>query len=107
MREDLIEIDSLIDIVNSLFAGSMSEEFTEIYRRNKIGTIIHDADYYNENNKSSIFGEMLADYSTLMKSEKYEYYKKVLEDIVGIEIVNILENYYNNLTLPNLDRRKV
>ena len=91
----------IIDIVDALSDGNIFDEGIELLGiKEKIG---HGSDYYKK--KDCIFGEILANYSTIINS----HFKKdglfYLEKIVGRELIQILDDYYKELSF-GLDENK-
>lgn len=105
LSDELYESFAIIDIINCLYGGKMEPKLAEFNRHYKLVTVYHEKDYFDKN-LSIEFAEILANYVTLKKSEKYEEYKKILEDILGAEIVNYLEDFYNNLSLEDLIKQE-
>lgn len=105
LKDGLFEVDSIIDLINAFYNGKVEELIKKMQRDYGLMADVHSEEYINSDYDVA-FKEMLADYGTIIKSEKYEYYKKILIDIIGLEVVDFLENFYNNLSINNLNEIK-
>lgn len=85
---------SIIDIVDALCEGEIFDEGIEL--DDYIKKIGHGNRYFKpiENR----FQEILADYVTIIKSHHKDEALMYLESIVGRELIEILDNYYKDLT---------
>lgn len=85
---------SIIDIVDALCVGEIFEEGIELdgYTQN----VVYGKEYFKSIKKR--FNEILADYVTIIKSHHKDEALMYLESIVGRELIEILDNYYKDLT---------
>lgn len=84
----------IIDIVDALKRGNIADGGIELYRNvEKLG---HGSEYYCRYEENP-FLEILANYAEIINSEFKDEGLMYLESIVGIELIEILDNYYKNL----------
>lgn len=84
---------SIIDMADALTNGLIYECGIEIN-----GSIIHyghGSEYYNNNH--NIFAELLALYSSVINFNDKDEAMVYLKNIFGEELIEILDNYYNQL----------
>ena len=84
----------IIDIVDALKEGIIFDNGIEIDE--KVEKIGHGSKYYSRS--SNIFGEILANYSVIINSHFKDEALIYLESIVGSELIEILDNYYKDLS---------
>lgn len=84
----------IIDIVDALKAGIIFDNGIEI--DGIVEKFGHGSKYYNRS--SNVFGEILANYSVIINSHFREEALMYLESIVGSELIEILDNYYKDLS---------
>ena len=92
---------SIIDIVDALCEGEIFDEGIEV--DGYINHIGHGKEYFKPIKKR--FEEIFADYVTIIKSHHKDEALMYLESIVGRELIEILDNYYKDLTY-RLDKPK-
>ena len=85
---------SIIDIVDALCEGEIFDEGIEV--DGYINNIGHGKEYFKSIKKR--FEEIFADYVTIIKSHHKDEALMYLESIVGRELIEILDNYYKDLT---------
>ena len=90
--QGLLIISDIIDAVceGKYFDKKLKDKNGEILK----GIGGHGEKYYT-NDKTNIFKEMIANYSSLIKLKESDKYIKLLRDIVGNELVEFLNTYYN------------
>lgn len=100
MKEGSFEIYSITDLINAFYNGKVEKCISKIQRDYGIMVANHHEEYFSSNSLNS-FSEIIADYAAIKKSEKYEYYNQILINIMGIEVVDFLEKFYNDLCMDN------
>ena len=100
---------AICDILDAIYFGKLRDK---TYKTSK-GEIIsvpfgHGINYYNQDN--SVFEEMVADYSEIIKSEKSVESIHYLRYVVGDELVDLLARFYEERVLhiePTLSSKEV
>lgn len=94
---------AIIDIINALKKGKIYDEGIKINNSliNKIG---HGSDYFET--EQNIFSEIIAEYNEIIKSPYKEEALKILEEIVGKDLVNLLEQFNEELVVEPLEHKK-
>lgn len=106
LDEEYGSITSISDILDGIFEGELFNE--KLYdENNKIikGTPGHGISYYSCD-VDLIFSEMIAEFSVISKSNDSYKMLKLLKDIIGEDLFNLLEDfYYNNII--DIDNNKI
>lgn len=93
---------SIIDIIDALNKGTVYEDgisFEDV--KLKIG---HGEHYYKEDEK--VFSEIFAQFFTLKNYSNSDRYLEILKKIIGNELFEIVNNYYNEiLNQQNIKKR--
>ena len=89
---------SIGDILDAIYQGKfMSGNL--FYMGEEIEPVTGHGLFYYNHDKKYIFDEILADFRTIMMSDESEKYLKELRYYVGNELVDFLNNYYNNIMI--------
>ena len=94
--------NSIIDIVDALTNGKVYEQ--GIIIDNTMYRLGHGKEYYNNSRK--IFKEIIAQYNEIIKSSYKEQALKTLENIVGKELIKLLEKFNEELVIQPLENKK-
>ena len=93
---------AIIDIIDALKKGKIYDDGI------KAGDIIikigHGSEYYGKEKK--VFPEIIAEYTEIIKSPYKEEGLKILEGIVGKELIEILEHFNKELIVEPLENKK-
>ena len=93
MSTILPELRAISDIVDAVYAGEYhNSRLTTLSGEEIEGTFGHGISYYSSIN--SIFQEMIANYSLILKSDNKERALAMLKELVGENLLNILDNFY-------------
>ena len=108
MRCDNADISAICDIVDAIYQGEFRNSLLKDKNGNKIKSCTgHGLYYYNKDN-TSVFNEIIANYSLLKKSVSKDA-MKLLKYFTSGEFVNYLDNYYNQIilegTIEKIDSR--
>ena len=95
--------ETIIDIIDALKKGKIYDEGIKI-NSSIIKQIGHGSDYYNIGKKD--FEEIIANYNEIIKSPYKEEALKILEGIVGKELIEILEQFNEELVVEPLEHKK-
>lgn len=95
MRSEFGAFMAIGDILDAIYEGELHSGVL----KNEIGDKIkptsgHGISYYFDNKHG--FDEMIANFSTIVKSNDSVQMLKLLKDLVGEELYNMLSNYYYN-----------
>ena len=93
---------SIIDIIDALKKGKIFDygmSYDGLNRR-----IGHGSDYFKRNEK--VFTEIVAEYHEIIKSPHRETGLKVLESIIGKEMISILEEFNEELVVEQKKQEK-
>ena len=89
----MTEIRAISDIIDAVYAGKYYNSKLKTKEGQEIeGTFGHGIAYYNS--IDSIFQEMIANYSLILKSDGKEEGISLLKELFGKSLVNILDNFY-------------
>jgi hypothetical protein len=94
---------SIIDIIDGLKRGEVYDK--GIKKDDYMIKIGHGSKYY-KNNEKHIFLEMIAQYNEIIKSRHKEKALKMLADIVGSELIDLLEEFNKELVVETLENKK-
>lgn len=100
-------IMAILDIIDGIFEGDYYSG-NLVNRDGKLikGTVGHGIPYYSCD-LDNIFCEMIADFSTISKSYNSYIMLELLKDIIGVELYNLLSDYYYNNIIGIENRKKV
>ena len=93
---------SIIDIIDAIKKGKIYDEGLHI--NGNIIHIGHGGDYYESEN--IIFDEILAQYTSIIKSPYKEEALNILKKIVGPELIEILDKFNEELIVNKEDLKK-
>jgi len=104
MRSEYGNYMAISDILDAIYLGELHSSFLKNEKGEKIkGTAGHGVSYYY--NTSHGFDEMVANFASLVKSNKSEEMLNLLKYVVGDELYNILsEFYYNNIVISKTEQ---
>lgn len=92
---------AICDILDAIFEGKICDKKLEGFESKDIRACGHGISYFR-NNYESRFDEMIADYAEILKSKDSQRGVYLLTQIVGPELVNLLQDFYdNNMTLSS------
>lgn len=95
LRTKYAPFSVLGDILDAIYVGKYrSEEL--IYDGHVIPEGYGHGVAYYENGSFYIFSEIMANFSAIVKSTDANEVLSYLKEIVGEELINLLENYYKN-----------
>lgn len=87
------------DIIDAIFLGKFFDNLLKDKEGKNISALSgHGIVYYSEN-RINAFNEMIANYNAILKIKDSEYYIELLRKVVGDELVDLLETYYNEKIL--------
>ena len=87
------ELISICDIIDAIFEGDFYHSKLQTNDGKKIkGVFGHGIGYYYSSD--ICFQEILANYSSLMKSSRKEESLSILKSLVGEELIELLDNFY-------------
>lgn len=93
---------SIIDIVDAIKKGKIYDDGIEIgYIKTHIG---HGSEYFI--NEKKMFAEIVAEYQEIIKTPHREEALKVLESIVGKDLIDLLEQFNEELVVEPLEHKK-
>lgn len=102
---EITSLGSLLDIIDALTQGEVFEKGIEM-GNGEIRQIGHGKEYYSYDNNDFI--EIFAQYFELINFPNDEKYLQILESIVGSELIELLNNFYNEMfkNYQNIQVRK-
>lgn len=93
---------SIIDIVDAIKKGKIYDNGIKIgYTKAQIG---HGSEYFASEKK--VFAEIVAEYQEIIKTPHRDEALKVLESIVGKDLIDLLEQFNKELVVEQLEHKK-
>jgi len=95
MRMKFGSMVAVSDILDAIYEGKLSDG--RLVNVNGVAipkSYGHGISYYS--NINDCFGEIIADYASLVKAADGKEYLDLLQSIIGNELYNLIVNYYNN-----------
>ena len=110
LRYDYDVLAAISDIIDAITGGKLHSKLLKDDKGEDIlQTYGHGIRYYTFG-EEYVFGEMIANYSLIIKSKKSEKALQILRDIVGDELVDLLDDFYKSKILklsPLEDSKKI
>ena len=89
------ELVAICDIIDAIYEGEFYHSKLKTDDGEKIkGVFGHGIGYYYS--KDIVFQEIIANYSSIIKSDRKEESLAILEAMVGKELLILLDNFYQN-----------
>lgn len=89
------ELIAICDIIDAVFEGEFYHSKLKTKDNEQIkGVFGHGIGYYYS--KDIVFQEIIANYSSLIKSDRKEESLEILRAMVGNELIDLLDNFYQN-----------
>ena len=110
LRYDYDVLAAISDIIDAITGGKLHSKLLKDDKGEDIlQTYGHGIRYYTFG-EEYVFGEMVANYSLIIKSKKSAKALQILRDIVGDELVDLLDDFYKSKILklsPLEDSKKI
>lgn len=105
-RNNYASIGATNDIIDAIYRGKVCDGVLKSADGQKIASFGgHGIRYYSQNEHG--FDEMIAQFALLVKSKGAEENLRVLRDIVGDEVYNMISNfYYTNILEMDINKSK-
>lgn len=94
------ELIAICDIIDAIFDGDYYHSKLKTKNNETIkGVFGHGIGYYYS--KDIVFQEILANYSAILKSDRKEESLTILESMIGRELLELLDDFYENRMLKS------